>query len=97
MLCVNTGAEGKGKQQWSESTHPSAKRPYHSDDLQVLQIRPLRGQQLFGNEVCFVSGEPLKRMEEIKTEREGGRQRDKQKETGTDGDSQRKRQTDRQR
>lgn len=62
--------EGDGKQQRSESTHPSAKRPHHGDDLQVLQIRPLRGQQLFGNEVRFVSGEPLKEDGRDKRERE---------------------------
>lgn len=32
---------------------------YHSHYLQVLQICPLCGQQLLGNEVGLVSGEPL--------------------------------------
>lgn len=32
---------------------------YHSDDLQVLQIRSLCGQELFGDEVRFIGREPL--------------------------------------
>lgn len=33
---------------------------HHSDDLKVFQVRPLCGQNLFGNEVGLVSGIPLK-------------------------------------
>ncbi len=32
---------------------------YHGNDLQILQIRPLGGQELFGDEVRFISREPL--------------------------------------
>lgn len=34
---------------------------YHGHHLQVLQIRPLCGQQLLGDEVGPVCGEPLQR------------------------------------
>lgn len=37
-----------------------SKETHHSDDLEVFQVRPLCGQNLFGNEVGFISGIPLK-------------------------------------
>lgn len=48
----------------------SRQESHHGDDLQVLQIRPLSGQNLFGNKVGLVGGIPL----QDKPEGEGNHQ-----------------------
>lgn len=55
---------GENKQKISveslrERMNLSGDGPYHSHDLQVLQIGPLCGQQLLGNKVGLVGGESL--------------------------------------
>lgn len=41
------------------------KNTHHSDDFEVFQVRPLCGQNLFGNEVGFVSGIPLEENQDV--------------------------------
>lgn len=43
----------------------NSKQTHHSDDLEVFQVRPLCGQNLFGNEVGFVSGIPLEENQDV--------------------------------
>lgn len=56
-VCLHGGQRGSKQTPWGDDGISS----YHGHHLQVLNVRPLCGQQLLGDEVGPVCGEPLEK------------------------------------